>query len=377
MLLDHFNGNLSQRLCLNGEQRSPFNDVIVPMALRDSGLMHSLLSLSGFHFVAVNQHHMPDNVRPEIIERRHFHFDKAVSLLREKNMAKSHTCDHENLTDDPTIAQTVMLCLTTTMAGDRYGEYQMHLDAARHLITCQPSPNQDFQNFLTEIVVYLDIVNSITSTTRRSILTTDAETLQIPRKIQPEAGSFLGVLDFLFLSIAKVTNIRDKVRTRRTQGLAPVVDFQTLLDAQTIDAELRDWICPQPEGTPRYTASLLYRVCTWIYLHRTILPSGPDKNLTDAVDEGLEYLRRLSPSDNNQAVLLMPVFVLGCAAFEQRQRPQVLAAFDVLQEYRHSGNVQHARNVVVRIWEMMDCGDEASWDWEDLMSTLEMDFLIS
>ena len=373
VLLDHFNYNLSQTLCLCHGPRSPFNELIVPMALEDSGLMHSLLCLSGFHFVASQT--IPDYVGPEVVERRDFHFDKAVTLLRSKDMDQKHTCDQSNIIDDPTVAQTIMLCLKTVMAGEHQGEYRMHLDAARHLITCQQSPNEPLQNFLMEFFVYHDVSNAVTSLNRKPPLY--ADDFHLPSFVQSEAGSYLGVLDYLFISISKVTVLRDKIRSRREAGLTPPVDYQALSEAQTIDSELRSWICPQEEGTPRYIASLLYRQCVWIYLHRTILPSAPDPNLCEAVDEGLEYLKQLDTSDGAPAILLMPVFLLGCAAFELYQRESVSEALDRLLEFRHAGNIAHARTVVENIWKMMDNEDDGSWDWEGLMDRLGLDFMVS
>ncbi|KAI9653277.1 MAG: hypothetical protein M1831_006112 [Alyxoria varia] len=373
-LLDHFNQNLSQTLCLCNGQKSPFTELIVPMALEDCGLMHSLLCLSGFHFLASQT--LPEgSMGEELIARRHFHFDKAISMLRIK-ISKAQKQHQQSLVDDPTIAQTIILCLKTIMAGEHKGEYRMHLDAARHLIISQRSPNEDFQNFLMEFFVYHDVSNAITSLQRQSVLMNSE--FRLPSFIPPEAGSFLGVLDSLFISISKVTNLRDTIRQRRSHGLQPLVDYQTLHDAQTIDTELRHWTCPQQPGTPRYTASLLYRQCTWIYLHRTISPSVPDQNLCKAVDEGLEYLAQLRPpSDGAPAILLMPVFLLGCAAFEKHQRPKIISALDNLQDYRHTGNIQHARTVVEKIWKMMDNKDEESWDWEGLMHRLKLDFMVS
>ena len=73
----------------------------------------------------------------------------------------------------------------------------------------------------------------------------------------------------------------------------------------------------------------------------------------------------------------MPVFLLGCAAFDRSQRPCIEMAFEGLQSYRNSGNIRHAHTVVQGIWQMMDREDEDSWDWETLMERMGLDFLIT
>jgi len=204
------------------------------------------------------------------------------------------------------------------------------------------------------------------------------EDFQLPQfMIQPEAGALLGVVDGLFGYISKIRQLRDKIRARRDQNLKPLVDYQILSDAQAIDAGLRSWVCVQPEETPRWTASMLYRQCTWLYLHRTILPSVPSPNLKAAVDEGLFYLRQLPSDSSTQSILLMPLFLLGCAAFEAEQRPEILQAFEGLESYSSLGNIKYTRAVVEKVWEMMDEGDTDSWDWETIISNQGWDFLVT
>ena len=156
-----------------------------------------------------------------------------------------------------------------------------------------------------------------------------------------------------------------------------MVDYDILSDAQAIDASLRSWVCGQPVDTPRYTASMLYRLCTWLYLHRTILPSTPNRHLKEAVDEGLEYLQQMPADASTQSILLMPVFLLGCAAFEESQRPDIIQAFENLQAYSNLGNIRYARKIVEKGWELMDADDDSSWDWETIIYNMGWEFLIT
>ncbi|GME42961.1 C6 transcription factor [Neofusicoccum parvum] len=368
--LDHFHYNVSRVLSLFDDVGgNPFTKILIPMAIRHRGLMHSLLCLAGSHVLLREK-------KPEYENRQAYHFDHAIRNLRtDENMQRRFSGDDTAVIDDPTVAQTLILCLKSVTAGETDGSYRAHMDAARHLIQNQQSPNKDFQAFLVEFFVYHDVANSVTATDRRSILMMDD--FHLPDyMIQPEAATLLGVVDGLFRIISNIRKLRDKIRQKRSQGISPPVDYEILNDAVAIDQELREWRCQQ-EDEYRYYTSMLYQACTWIYLHRTIKPSRPDEGLHDAVNRGLEYLSKLPPTSNTQSVLLMPLFLLGCAAFDPVQRKPITEGFDSLQAYSNLGNIPYAREVVNTVWDMMDAGNEESWDWETIIVNKGWDFLVT
>lgn len=367
---NHFNVHVSRVLSLFTDKSNPFKEILLPMATSHRGLMHSVLCLSGSHLASREP-------SKEIEDRQHHHFLAAIRNLRtDPHMAANIAGDSTAIIDDPTVAQTLVLCLKSICAGEVSGEYRPHMDAAKHLIQTQRSPNQEFQSFLFEFFIYHDVCNSVASLDRKSVLM--MEDFHLPQfMIQPEAGSLLGVVDGLFGFISKIRQLRDRIRWRRSQDFKPWVNYGILSDAQAIDSGLRTWVCAQQRDSPRYIASMLYRQCTWLYLHRTILPSTPNASLHEAVDEGLAYLRQLPTDSSTQSILLMPLFLLGCAAFQPEQRPEIMQAFDSLQAYSNFSNIKYARHIVERVWQMMDDGDESSWDWETIISSMGWDFLIT
>ncbi|KAI9837822.1 MAG: hypothetical protein M1819_006756 [Sarea resinae] len=368
--LDHFVNIVSKVLTLINDESNPFKEILLPMAIKHRGLMHSLLCLSGSHLAARES-------KPDFNERQMYHFDRAVCNLRtDKKIEAQASGDSNELIDDPTVAQTLVLLLTTICKGNTDGEYRPHMDATRHLIVNQESQNQPFGQFLIEFYLYHDVSNSLTSLDRRPLLL--MENFQLPTyMMQPEAGAMLGVLDGLFGYISKITQLRDNIRTRRSQGLSPLVDYEMLNDAVIIDNEIRNWSAAQREGTPRYIAAQLYRQCTWVYLYRTVQPSMPHPKIHEAVDVGLDYLRELPADSSTQSVLLMPLFLLGCAAFDPAQRPDIRQAFEDLQVYSNLGNIKPARKIVELVWEKMDAEDESSWDWETIIKEAGYDFLVT
>ncbi|KAF2229242.1 hypothetical protein EV356DRAFT_521580 [Viridothelium virens] len=378
IFLDHFNINVSRVLTVLNDDGNPFRTILLPMALRHAGLMHSVLCLAGSHLV---ERH-PGNY--DYVERQAHHFGQACRKLRmDEAMAANMAGESDMIIEDPVIASTVVLCLDTVVNGDLHGQYRYHMDSAEAIINRQRkdprhmSRNVDFQMFLHEFFNYHNIANSITNYQRRNVFM--SEDFELPQfMIQPEAGALLGVMDGLFGILSRIRKIRDSVRQRKHAGYLPLVDYELLSDAQQIDVALRQWRCVHEKGTARHVASMLYRQTTWIYLRRTVLADQPpDQKVHEAVHDGLMYLRQLPGDDSTQSILLMPLFLLGCSAYKTEYRPEISEAFDRLQAYSEFGNIKYARQIVLRIWEMMDGGDEDVWDWETIISNMGWDFLIT
>lgn len=366
-VLDHFTVNLCRGICLSNNGRNPFGEIVLPMAMSQWGLMQSVLCLSGSHLSQVDKN-------PDITERRDHHFGCSLNYLgSQMNLAGSE----DRAVDDAALASVMTLVLKTMVCGEVDGEYRAHMDVARHLLTTQQSNNVAFQNLFAEFFIYHEVCNSITSLDRRSSIGSYSFFLQ--RLVQgSKQPAYVGVVDGLLSFFPQITTLRDEIRARRRMGSKPIGEYFVLTQSQRIEEGLHRWTCTQLQGSPRYTLALLYRQCIWIYLSRTVLPSVSTPDLTKAVDLGLEYLEQVDEDASLQAVLAMPIFLLGCAAFLTRQRHEVMRMLGRLYGMRRMNNLVRARNVLTALWETMDRhSEEESWDWESLMSGMEMDFLLA
>lgn len=242
--------------------------------------------------------------------------------------------------------------------------------------------DKKLRQFLLEFILYHDYCASITSlinpidSRSRNLME-----LKLPRyMIPPTTSALLGVFDGMFGLISRIRCLRDRIREERAAGRIGY-DASIYDESFSIDRSLRNWTCAYDEDHPRYACSFLYRHCTWIYLYRTVHPSRASKTFETAVDQGLAYLSILPKEKGRfsmQSVLLMPLFLLGCAAFEPSQRLPISKAFDQLEEFSGLANIKYARLVVQHIWRMMDDGSESeSWDWESSIANRGWDFLIT
>lgn len=340
------------------------------MATQHTGLMHSLMCLSGSHLSARDP-------EPLLKQRKNYHFDRAISNLRSTIAARAELEPEPELPiEDPMIASTVALCLHTICEGETRGEYRSHMDAARYLLITQRRKNDRFRQFIVEFFQYHDVSNALTTLDRRPICY--AGDLRLPDFVpHAQAGALLGIFDGLFQYISEITVIRDRIRQRINQKMDPCVDYQTLSEAVGIDSRIRGWEPSYSQDNPNWLASQLYRQSTWVYLYRTIRPSRPDKKISRVVDDGLLFLDQLPADAGAYSILLMPLFLLGCSAFEKHQRERIKQGFDSAQAYSSLRNIEPAVRVVERVWEVMDSDPDSSWDWENIIDEMEMDFLIT
>jgi hypothetical protein len=367
--LDHFVYNFSRVLTLINDDSNPFKEIILPMATRHQGLMHSLMCLSGSHLSARDP-------EPSLKERQHYHFSRAIADLRSTIAVRTAAEETNYPVDDPTIASTIALCLNTICEGETRGEYRSHMDAARYLLATQRPRNEKFRQFIVEFFQYHDVSNSLTTLDRRPVCLTGE--LRLPDFVpHAQAGALLGIFDGLFHYISETTIIRDKIRQRFNQGLEPAVDYETLSEAVKIDSAIRAWQPIYPSDHPNWFAAQLYRQSTWVYLYRTIRPSYPSEKISQVVDDGFLYLDQLPVTHGAYSILLMPLFLLGCSAFEPRQRDRIRAAFENLKAYSNLRNIEPALTIVEKVWEVMDTNATLSWDWEKIIDEMGMDFLIT
>ncbi|KAI9037653.1 fungal specific transcription factor domain-containing protein [Aspergillus affinis] len=369
--LDHFVYGFSRVLTLINDDSNPFKEILLPMATQHRGLMHSLMCLSGSHLSGLEP-------EPRVIERKYHHFHRAIRDLKSNITASSKGGGEEPelLVEDPIIASTIALSLNTICEGETNGEYRPHMDAARYLLVTQKPRNEKFRQFIVEFFQYHDVSNSITSLDRRPAhLNGD---LRLPDFVpHAQAGMFLGVFDGLFNYISEVTRLRDRIRQRYNEGYEPAVDYQILSEAVSIDSAIRAWETSHPPNTPNWALAQLYRQSTWVYLYRTIRPSRPSEKIARVVDDGLAFLDQLPRDAGAYSIVLMPLFLLGCSAFVPEQRERIQKGFESLKAYSNLRNIQPALTVVEKVWEVMDSDIGDSWDWEKIIKSMNMDFLIT
>lgn len=367
MLLQHFVSRASGVLSLHGDHSTnPFTKILLPMAMKHEGLMHSVLCLSASHLCSLSP-------SQDYQDRQTFHRGKALHLLNRDLERHRNGVDGGIIYEDSNVAQILLHLLHSICDGNTSGEYRMHMIAAKQIALTQKSKNAEFQSLFDEFFYYHYIASQVTTLDSAEVPMMDD--FSLPFQVNPETAALIGVSDGLFGFISKISNLRRRLRHRIDNNLDPTMDYESLLAAHAIDSGLRSWVCPQTPGTPRYTVSMLYRQASWVYLYRTTKESKPHPYIKGAVDDGIKYINELPAEGWIQSNVLLPLFLIGCAAFEEGQRFEINRAFSGLMAVTGLGNITFAKEVVERIWELMDAGDDESWDWEKIINNKGWDFL--
>ncbi|KAF2734699.1 hypothetical protein EJ04DRAFT_563981 [Polyplosphaeria fusca] len=367
LLLQHFVQRVSGVFSLHDDQASnPFTKILLPMALRHEGLMHSVLCLSASHLCSVTP-------SQDYQDRQTFHRGKALHFLNQDLQRQKAGEGDTMIYEDHNVAQILLHLLHCICDGSTSGEYRLHMLAAKKISESQKSKNAEFQTLFDEFIYYHFIASQITSLDNAEV--TMMEDFKLPFQVSSDTAALIGISDGLFGFISKISNLRRRLRMRIDTQQEPTMDYEALLAAHAIDSGLRNWTCPQTPGTPRYTISMLYRQATWVYLFRTTKESAPHPYIKGAVDDAIRYMNELPAEGWIQSNVLMPLFLIGCAAFEADQRVEVNRAFSGLMAVTGLGNIHHAKEVVEKVWHLMDTNDPESWDWEKIINNKGWDFL--
>ncbi|RDW73699.1 hypothetical protein BP5796_07141 [Coleophoma crateriformis] len=390
LFFHHYIYRLSCIFTVEGEKKNAFKDMMLPLAVQNEGLMHSILALAGRHInyrsnygVKLLKDH-PEVKESELQERCEYHKAAALKLFCNSQQ------EGEDLDDQIVSArfgQMICMVMDTLSNTDQPGVHRIHLQGYQRLIREHPPRDQEFLGFIKEFFDYHIRMDDLIylPTTDYSVQPAGfgVEIGPVPpvdfKLPDPNAGDerMLGVCDGLLLMMSHITVIRNTIRSNIAAGVDPPVDCGCLCEAADIDREIRAWEPAMPPSDPRYPAALLYKQMAWVYLFRTIYVNGAayHERLKPAVDAGLDILRHIPPSDQSQTLLLAPIFVLGCASYEDSQRQEIRKAIAIVKDYMQYRNSDSALEVLEEMWRLMDTKDPRSWDWQSVARSMGRDFL--
>ncbi|KAL3423809.1 C6 transcription factor [Phlyctema vagabunda] len=388
LFFHHYIYKLSCIFTVEGEQKNAFKDMMLPLAVRHQGLMHSILALAGRHIdfrsnygVKLLQDH-PNVKEVELQERSDYHKQEAMKLFLSD--CESTESDQEDYVTSARFGQMICMVMDTLSNPDPRGDHRIHLKAYQRLIQERPPSDQDFLGFIKEFFDYHISMDDLIffpelSSIDFSITTTPNPMPSIDMDFHiPKSGfRMLGVCDGLAHLFSHITSMRNEIRVNIAQNKDLVVDYQHLWRASEIDAAIRSWEPALALDDPAYPAALLYKQMAWVYLFRTIHvhATSPHERLKQTVDEGLRILSSIPASHQTQTLLLSPTFALGCAAYEESQRAQVRKSIAVIKDYMQYRNSDSALEVLEETWRLMDAGDLRGWDWQMIARGMGRDFL--
>ncbi|EGS22159.1 uncharacterized protein CTHT_0016760 [Thermochaetoides thermophila DSM 1495] len=297
----HYNEHLSTVLTVEGEHRNAFKDIMVPIAVRHQGLMHSILSLASKHLdfdtpYGINLlKNNPTTSREALRERSIYHHEQA----RQKFYEDIESTNGKPSIDDKTLISArygQMLCflLEALAEGSPRGEHRLHLNAYRSLISTSPPEDPAFLSFISEFFQYHIYADELIHTALAG--DNNWPPKRPPPVLDIHPPRLLGVADGMLECLSEITAIRNSIRANMLAEEDPVVDYEKLYRATQIDAKIREWVSDWPSGDNRNRVTAIYQQMLWIYLVRTVYPpsSSPPPSLPSSTTSSA--MRYGSPS---------------------------------------------------------------------------------
>lgn len=276
----HYINRFSNVLTVETEAKNAFKDIILHLANRHQGLMHSILSVSSRHIdfdapygIKLLQDN-PSTNRKALEHRSDYHHDEAMkrfyedmSDYLEPDDPEYHTEEYQSLLC-ARYGQILFRLLQTRVEGNTMGEHRVHLRGYQTLIQHSPPEDPAFYAFITEIFQYHIYADDLIWHPDSKIdrLSSDewepVHTDHSPR--------LLGVVDGLLRQLSDITNLRMRIREHMVNKVDPPVDYIMLFHGAEISTSIQEWTPDWPAGDSRNRVGLLYKQVMFIYLFRTI-----------------------------------------------------------------------------------------------------------
>lgn len=377
-LFGHFTRNLSQVLTISTGDNNPMCGVVIPLALRDSTIMETILCLAGSHLLKFYQGDQGEKLLELRLETRRLHDVAATAqsyrLEALRNMPKGNNIlvPAFALDKEAMFATSILLCLYEIVEGTSDNGWRNHLDAARHVIanavedtslehqTQSPNTRNELSNslvtdinpFLIEYFLYHD---SLAAVTLPSLKLTK---MQTPDLVNHDP-TMIGVQDGLSDFIARISALRGQAASSQLQP-----DGNIVAKAVTIWEDLANWQTHGGISAERKMIAEFYRWALFIWLFSIVYPDGKeDLKVQDAVHRISSEMCNIKYGDSVMSCLLFPLFVIGSAAISQEDRAVISAQFERLTAWSKLGNVDLTFQVVKKMWSDHDVGLPRSWDW--------------
>ncbi|KAK0712980.1 fungal-specific transcription factor domain-containing protein [Lasiosphaeria miniovina] len=286
----HYNEHLSTVLTVEGEHKNAFKDMMVPIAVKHQGLMHSILSLASKHIdfdtpYGINiLKNNPTTTAAALQERSLYHHDQArLKFYDDVEFSNDKPNPDFKILVSARYGQMLCFLLEALAEGNPRGEHRLHLSAYQNLISSSPPDDPAFFSFIAEFFQYHIFADELLHSVNGPGSYPAPKESQLVPPVHPPR--LLGVADGLLHYLSQITAIRNTIRSNMLDQTDPVVDYVSLYRAAEIDAAIRDWTPHWPLGDSRDHVGVLYKNMMWIYLVRTIYPpssSAPSSSMASS-----------------------------------------------------------------------------------------------
>ncbi|ELR04565.1 hypothetical protein GMDG_06850 [Pseudogymnoascus destructans 20631-21] len=240
IFFEHYVFRLSAVLTVEGPQKNAFKDMLLPMAVKHLGLMHSILSLSSSNLDYQSEYGRailakhPDVTENSLCERALFHQEEAVKEFV-LDIERQNPGTTENVVLSVRYGQMLCFVVKSLTEGKTTGEHRVHLQAYQKLIRETHPEDSRFMDFIKEYFQFHISVDELVhrpaslppSFTSSPTPDDDSFFSLPPALFQPEAECLMGVQDNLFYFSKALHDIRRQQLD--TSLIIPKLPFQCLV----------------------------------------------------------------------------------------------------------------------------------------------------
>ncbi|CAJ2500432.1 Uu.00g032850.m01.CDS01 [Anthostomella pinea] len=339
-LLGHFLQSVARALSVVDDESNPFMNTIAPMSTTRPEVRHALLALSAAHI---------SKTYPEFVTDLLDHRSRAMLGLKAILPTTTSTVY--------ALATVLLLCLADLCEGGSR-KWLLHLHGARALLETSTATSERPMQFLIVLYNYLCCVTRVTQPNSPAPLSSSL----VSHYMDPIYGLSMELYDYLEringLAIAKAHNEAANMASLEAKAI-------------TMDESLRTWSPPVPPSSPEHAtaakaAATAMRWAVRIRLHQTVPGlSSPDYDDQTAVHQILSALSLVRIGSDEEARLLLPLFMAGLAAGTKADRLTIEYRINNLELVRGFANISVVHRLLQDYWHRANCGQETSW--EELM----------
>jgi hypothetical protein len=386
----HFTNVTSRVLTLSTGKDNPLLMFVLPRSLQDPMIQRALLCLGGSHLTNELEAHGSETpsfmaqkkrMLQEAEEQQATRFS-ALKVLESGNSRRP-------IEFEAVLTTALLLCLYEISEGKGDKLWQVHLDAARHLIrdaleveTQNHHHKQDgydhqttgwspdllaklhVDRFLLEFFIYHDVLAGVTDNrSRQSPVLEPPSSSSSSRRFllwQPSSRSsgqvyMIDVNNGPLDLISRIAALRSQAMTH---GLTSAVICEAVLLWQDLSG-----FQPQTADQEQVLAFSSYIPALFIWLYSIIYPDNiTDQKVQTTLKQVIRDMKEIQTS-GVLAFLLFPTFILGLASVDAEDRQEIEVQFDRLAKFSGLGNIKLACEVVKRSWAEYTAGNQRSWDW--------------
>ncbi|KAI2640084.1 fungal-specific transcription factor domain-containing protein [Xylaria nigripes] len=344
-LLSYYHDRLS-RMISTVDVNNGFRDDLLPMALTcegqaSNGLRNAMLAVSALHLWGPEQ---ALSYKAEAI-------GSLVSSLSTESFGTTET----------QLATSMMLCVYNVF-DETEGHWSLHLYGAQKILHKLAEIHGGHLNytFLYTWFLYHEVLGGFSQPLKQ--WPPGPASLQLLQDTNFDTSMIIGSLG-CSVEVMEIISCVNRWRAIELRGesmpfpgqeySSKESEYKILASrlkslSQRLDPRDEEYLSHHDRVRTLATAEL-YRIATFLYLHRVCNNEDPTDPKPVYLQEALQILATLKVCTSP-----WPLFVIACETETDEQRISILQALDLMDEVRHIGNVFVLRHIIESFWKQQD-----------------------